>query len=170
MRERRKLIGAYAGALGTLCGLAPSYQRDLQETKSQAVAIVEEALAIMGAFLRTWETITFARERMSATALDGYTVATDIADALIARGTSARAAHQLVGAAVSQAESQKRPLATEDLARLASQIGADVLEAPLDARASVAAKRTRGSTAPADVLRQICSLESELARLKEAFL
>lgn len=163
-----KLIGAYAGALGTLCGLAPSYQRDLQETKSQAVAIVEEALAIMGAFLRTWETITFARERMSAMALDGYTVATDVADALIARGTSARAAHQLVGAAVANAESQRRALAAEDLAGLASQIGAEVLEAPLDARASVAAKRTHGSTAPADVLKQISSLESEVARLKEA--
>jgi argininosuccinate lyase len=163
-----KLIGAYAGALGTLCGLAPSYQRDLQETKAQAVAIVEHALIIMGAFARMWETIAFSRERMSATALDGYTIATDIADALIAQGTSARVAHGLVGAAVVQAESVKRPLEAGDLARLASQVGAEALDAPLDAHASVVAKRTRGSTSPSDVQSQIVSLGSDLARLEEA--
>ena len=163
-----KLIGVYAGALGTICGLAPSYQRDLQETKAQAVAIVEDGLVVMDAFARTWETIAFERERMSATALDGYTTATDIADALIAQGTSARVAHGLVGAAVAQAEAGERPLGPLDLARLASQIGAKSLKAPLGARASVAAKRTCGSTAPSAVQSQLASLELELARLNES--
>jgi argininosuccinate lyase len=163
-----KLIGGYAGALGTLCGLAPSYQRDLQETKARAIAIVEEALTVTEAFARAWETIAFRREPMSAAALDGYTIATDIADALIAQGTSARTAHGLVGAAVARAESESRPLDAGDLARLASQIGSKALDAPLDAATSVASKRTRGSTAPSDVQGQIASLESELARLSEA--
>jgi argininosuccinate lyase len=162
-----KLIGAYAGALGTLCGLAPSYQRDLQETKAQAIAIVEEALTVTEAFGRACETSVFRREPMNAAALDGYTIATDVADALIAQGTSARAAHGLVGAAVARAESESRPLGVEDLARLALQIGSATLDAPLDARSSVAAKRTRGSTAPGDVQSQIASLESELARLSQ---
>ncbi len=162
-----KLIGAYAGALGTLCGLAPSYQRDLQETKAQAIAIVEEALTLTEAFARAWETIVFEREPMNAAALDGYTIATDIADALIAQGASARAAHRLVGAAVARAESESRPLDAQDLARLASQIGSEALDALLDARTSVAAKRTRGSTAPGDVQSQIASLESELVHLSE---
>ena len=44
--------------------------------------------------------MTFVREKMAAVALDGYTIATDLADAMIAQGSTARAAHALVGAAV----------------------------------------------------------------------
>jgi len=159
------MVGTYAGALGTLCGTAQSYQRDLQQTKALTIAIVEDALDVLDAFLRAWQTVEFARERMSAGAADGYTLATDLADALIALGTPARSAHHMVGAVVARAESERRPLDPSDLARLASQIGTERLDAPLDARASVAAKRTTGSTSPSAVHEQIASLEAELAGL-----
>ncbi|HZV76260.1 MAG TPA: argininosuccinate lyase [Candidatus Babeliales bacterium] len=145
-----RLVGAYAGALATLCGLAPSYQRDLQVTKSLAIGIVEDALRALDAFARAWEAVTFVRERMEGAALEGYTIATDVADAMIAGGTSPREAHARVGAQVARAESEGR-----------------ALDASLDARASIAAKRTHGSTAPADVREQVTSLESELAALAE---
>ncbi len=164
-RARRELIGAYAGALATLHGLAPSYQRDLQETKAQAISIVEDALATLAAFERALSAVEFARGRMNATALDGYTVATDVADALIANGIPARAAHALVGGAVAQAEAEGRPLAQSDLTLMAAQAGLERLDAPLDARASVHAKRTCGSTAPDAVCEQLASLAEELAAL-----
>jgi argininosuccinate lyase len=145
-----KLVGAYAGALATLCGLAPSYQRDLQVTKDQALAIVEDALAVLTAFGRALASVTFLRTRMNDTALDGYTIATDVADGLIMAGTSPREAHARVGAEVARAESEGRALASSP-----------------DARASAAAKRTTGSTAPADVRDQIASLERDLALLEE---
>jgi argininosuccinate lyase len=157
-----KLTGAFAGALSTLCGLAPSYQRDLQETKAQCMAIVEETARTLGAFERTLAAVEFQRARMEATALDGYTVATDVADAAIAAGASARQAHALAGAAVARAEAEGRQLDLDDLARLAHAIGVPVLDAPLDARASVAAKRTAGSTSPACVRDQIGAIEREL--------
>jgi argininosuccinate lyase len=159
------LVGAYTGALATLCGLAPSYQRDLQVTKGQTIAIVEDAQRVLHAFERALESVVFERERMSSTASDGYTAATDIADALIARGVTARAAHALVGAAVARAESEARPLETGDLAQLAAGAGLASLPAPLDPPACVAAKVTLGSTAPAEVARQLASLESELESL-----
>jgi argininosuccinate lyase len=146
-----KLVGAYAGALGTLCGLAPSYQRDLQVTKSQTIAIVEDGLAVLAAFGRAWDAVSFSRKRMANGALNGFTIATDLADALIAGGTSPREAHARIGAQVARAESE----------------GA-ALNASFDARSSVKAKRTRGSTAPNDVREQILSLESELAAIVEA--
>jgi argininosuccinate lyase len=146
-----KLVGLYSGALATLCGLAPSYQRDLQVTKSLAIAITEDALAVLGALARAWKSLSFVRERMEGAALDGYTTATDLADRLILGGTSPREAHARVGAEVACAESEGR-----------------ALDAALDARASVAAKRTRGSTAPAAVREQIASLARELAALENA--
>jgi len=143
-----RLASAYAGALGTLCGLAPSYQRDLQVTKSLTVGIVEDALRVLEAFGRAWVAVEFVRERMEDTALDGYTIATDLADAMIATGISPREAHARVGAAIALAEREGRQL-----------------NASLDARGSVLAKRTRGSTAPAEVRDQIQSIQSELACL-----
>jgi argininosuccinate lyase len=146
-----KLVGTYAGALGTLCGLAPSYQRDLQVTKSLAIGIVEDGLRVLEAFARAWEAVTFVGARMEAAALEGYTLATDVADAMIANGVSPREAHARVGAQVARAESEGRALPTS-----------------LDARASVASKRTRGSTAPGDVRDQIASIEAQLAALADA--
>lgn len=146
-----KLVGSYAGALATLCGLAPSYQRDLQVTKSETIAITEDALAVLEAFGGAWDTVRFVRERMEGAALDGYTVATDVADRLIAAGTSPREAHARVGAEVACAEMEGR-----------------VLDASVDARASVATKITRGSTAPAEVREQIESLQRELVVFRQA--
>ncbi|HLY03528.1 MAG TPA: argininosuccinate lyase [Candidatus Cybelea sp.] len=158
-------VGAYAGALGTLCGLAPSYQRDLQETKSLTIAIAEDGLATLNAFERAWSAVSFQRERMARAAVAGYTVATDVADALIAKGVTARAAHALVGAAVAQAESDGRALDARDLAHLAAEAGIASLQAPLDARSSIGAKQTCGSTSPDDVRAQVEAVSTELASL-----
>jgi argininosuccinate lyase len=162
-------IGAYAGALGTLCGLAPSYQRDLQETKSRTIAIAEDGLAVLRAFERALGAVSFDRERMARAAVAGYTVATDIADALISAGVTARAAHALVGTAVAAAESEGRALDARDLTRLAGSAGIESLQAPLDARASIEAKQTHGSTSPDDVRSQIEAVEAELASLAGQF-
>jgi argininosuccinate lyase len=159
-------IGAYAGALTTLCGLAPSYQRDLQETKAATIAITEDGLATLDAFERAWAAVAFDRERMARAAVAGYTVATDIADALIAKGVTARAAHAFVGAAVAQAESEGRALDARDLSLLAEQAGIESLQAPLDAGTSIGAKQTIGSTSPDDVRSQIDSVRAELASLE----
>ncbi|HKU80617.1 MAG TPA: lyase family protein, partial [Candidatus Tumulicola sp.] len=158
-------VGAYAGALATLCGLATSYQRDLQETKAVTIGIAETALAALEAFARAWDCASFVRDRTNGSAGTGYTIATDWADALVAAGTPSRAAHALVGGAVARAEAQGRELRRSDLDALAAAAGVAALEAPLDAAASVQAKQTIGSTAPVQVARQLDALESELAAL-----
>jgi argininosuccinate lyase len=158
-------IGAYAGALATLCGLAPSYQRDLQETKSETIAIAENGLTVLRAFERALAAVSFHHERMARAAVTGHTVATDVADALISAGVTARAAHALVGTAVATAESEGRALDARDLTRLAGNAVIESLHAPLDARSSVEAKRTEGSTSPADVRSQIDAVSAELASL-----
>lgn len=158
-------IGTYAGMLGTLCGLAPSYQRDLQMTKHQAIALIEDALASLKAFERAIGAVAYDREQMNRRALEGYTIATDLADALIARGLSARAAHAAVGAVVGDAESAGEALNATDLERLAADAGIASLEAPLTAAQSVRAKRTLGSTSPDAVRAHLDELGRELAVL-----
>jgi argininosuccinate lyase len=158
-------IGTYAGMLGTLCGLAPSYQRDLQITKQQAIALVEDTLATLSAFERALGAVAYDRERMRERALDGYTIATDVADALIVQGSSARAAHAAVGAVVADADAAGIALNDTDLERLAADAGISSLEGPLSAAGSVRAKKTPGSTAPEAVAAQLDELSEELAVL-----
>jgi argininosuccinate lyase len=156
--------GALAGALGTTTGIALSYHRDLQETKAIVIGAVERGLGALDAFARAFAYVRWNGAAMSARAGDGYTVATDLADALIERGVAAREAHALVGHAVAAAERAGRPLGADDLRALtvAAHLDAPLL-APLDAEASVRAKRTIGSTAPAAVHAAISELEAVLA-------
>ncbi len=155
--------GALAAALGTTTGIALSYHRDLQETKAIAIRGIERGLGALDAFARAFGYIAYQHAAMSAHAADGYTVATDFADALIARGISARRAHHFVGSMVSAAEAKGRPLDAGDLTALAEFAGLDSpLEAPLDALGSVEAKRTTGSTAPSEVVRALDAIEAAL--------
>ncbi len=156
------LAGRYAGAIASIAGVALSYHRDLQVTKAVVLGIVERGLAALEAFERALAHVSFDRTRMNALADANFTVATDVADALIANGVNARDAHALVGTAVMRAEEEGRPLDATDLQRMAEESGLTTLEAPLDAKASVLAKKSFGSTHPEEVKRALGTLRREI--------
>ena len=161
-----RVAGAYAGALASTTGVALSYHRDLQETKSLVLRGTERGLAALDAFASAFTYTHWNADAMERRANDGYVVATDIADALIVRGVTARAAHVAVGAAVREAAAANRRLNADDLVELATRTGLpNALEAPLDAQASVRAKRTAGSTHPHEVRRAIEALDRELGTI-----
>ena len=144
-----------------------SYHRDLQECKQSAISAIERADGILAAFGRAFADLEFDVAQMERRTTLGYTPATDLADALILKGVDARRAHRLVGARVALAEEQGRPFETSDLRALGAQIGAETLEAPLDARSGVRAKATIGSTSPESVADALDELEKELSVLAD---
>jgi argininosuccinate lyase len=154
-----RALGTYAGALATTKGIGLSYHRDLQETKAQIVRGTEHALAAVDAFARAFDALRFNDAAMTAVATEGYTVATDVADAMIAGGATARTAHTAVGERVLLAEREGRPLDATDL----TAIG--VSQAPLDGNASLAAKRTSGSPNADRVTESIAGTQREIARI-----
>jgi argininosuccinate lyase len=158
-----RAIGVYAGALASTNGVALSYHRDLQQTKAQVIEGTEAALAALDAFRRAFAHVRFDAARTGARAGDGYTVATDLADALILAGATARDAHRAVGERVVLAEEEARPLDGRD----ASALG--VPGAPVDPAASVGAKRTAGSTAPGATAASIAATRDAIAALSESF-
>lgn len=160
-----ELTGRFAGALASVAGIALSYHRDLQITKRAVLEIVETASAAFTAFALALGHIAFDRERMNASADAHFTVATDVADALIAAGVNARKAHASVGNAVRNAEAQLRGLQDADLQALARRHGLSTLAAPLDAKNSVRAKRSYGSTHPDEVKNALAALNVEIAQL-----
>lgn len=159
-----RAIGTLSGALATVKGIALSYHRDLQETKSAILDGTERGLAALAAFEITLTHLSFDHAKMTAEAARGFTVATDVADALISHGTTARAAHRLVGESI--AASSGDAMSTGDLERLRASSGIAGLAAPLDADGCVAAKRTSGSTHPSMVAEAIASTRNELSELE----
>ena len=155
------LIGMAAGAHATVKGVALSYHRDLQETKAHAIRAARVGSDAIDAFRRAFAHVHFVRDAMTRHATDGYTVATDVADALIAAGSTARAAHRAVGERVLLAEPARRELGDADLQHLGVQ-------APLTAVASVRAKRTAGSTHPDHVRAAIAATRADVAAMSEA--
>jgi argininosuccinate lyase len=155
--------GELLGALGSLGGLPLSYHKDLQATKAATIRGTERGLAALDAFRRAFGYVEWNAAAMTARAGDGYTVATDVADALVARGVAARVAHSLVGETVSAAERAGRPLIEADLDALTRAAHLDSpLSAPLQALDSVRAKRTAGSTRPSAVAEAIVQLRQVL--------
>jgi argininosuccinate lyase len=159
-----RAIGAYAGALASTNGIALSYHRDLQETKAHVIAGTESALVALDAFRRAFGHVHFNHDVMSARAADGYTVATDLADALILRNVTAREAHRRVGERVLLAEDQHRALDARD----ANALG--IGGAPIDAEGSVFGKRTAGSTQPDAVATSIAETRAAMAVLEKSLM
>jgi len=157
-----RAIGAYTAAVASTNGMALSYHRDLQETKSLVLTGTQTALAALDAFRRAFAHVHFAHDLPAARAGAGYTVATDLADAVILSGKTAREAHRAVGERVLLAEEAGRDLSAEDAAALG------VPDAPTDPLASVLGKRTAGSTHPDAVAASIAATRAAAARLSES--
>ena len=101
--------GRSAGALGELVatlalvkGLPSSYQRDLQEGKAPLWRATDSARTSLAAMTAALTGVEFDRERMRA-ALSDDLLATEVADAMVARGISFRQAHRAVAGAVAEA-------------------------------------------------------------------
>lgn len=143
-----ELLGLYTGAVASTIGIAPSYHRDLQQTKRMALEVCERGSVLLDAFLRALADTSFDREAMKRRAGEGYTVATDMADDLVRTGVSAREAHSRIGELVSRAERDALPL-----------------EGAPSPGQSVAMKATSGSTSPKAVRAALDALTSELEEI-----
>lgn len=155
-------IGNLVGLLVTVKGLPAGYNRDLQEDRGpllQTGALVRGVLSILQLALPR---VHFDREKCRAAVEGDMMQATDVAEALVQKGTPFRTAYKLVGSLVRLCQEKGIPLAkvTPDMAAtLDPRLDADVLRA-LDPLQSVARKRSIGSTGPDAVRAQISELRT----------
>jgi len=147
-----RTLGHLAGWLATMKGLPSGYNKDLQEDK-EAVFDAEDTLAAsLDAVSTVVETLVFDTAR-STRAASGFMLATDAADFLVGRGVPFRTAHEVVGGMVRQLMAEGRDfasLSTTEWQRFNPLFDEHVHEA-VSGRASVGARRTPQSTAPAAV-------------------
>ena len=92
-----RVYGALVSILTTMKGLPLAYNKDMQEDKEltfDAIDTVKGCLALFNGMLRTMK---FRKDVMAASAVNGFTNATDAADYLVGKGMPFRDAHEVVG-------------------------------------------------------------------------
>jgi len=161
------LYGHLVAVLTTLKGLPTSYQRDLQWDKAPlfgALDLIQQELLLLQ---RVIAHVRVNRERIEASLRGDSLWATDVAEYLVGKGLAFRDAHTIVGRLIRLSEEQRRPLSRfslSELRRFAAQFDADVFRR-MDAVRSVHAKRSSGSTNPAQVARALANWERKLGRV-----
>jgi argininosuccinate lyase len=158
-----RAIGHLVGLLVAIKGLPTGYNKDLQEDK-EAVFGSEDTL---GGCLTVVQSVvrglTLDRGR-AASAASGLLLATDVADYLVGRGMPFRRAHEVVGGLVRKLVAEGRDfssLSVDEWRAASDRFEADVV-ARVTPGASVTAKRTPQSTAPAAVSARLAALRNWL--------
>ena len=101
-------IGRLTGLLATVKGLPLAYDRDLQEDKPPVFATRRDVRAALGALTVLVSGLEVDRGRLRKAASDPLLLATDAAEALVAKGVPFRDAHEQVAESV-RAGTFRRP-------------------------------------------------------------
>jgi len=159
-----KLIGGQTSFFTLLKGLPSGYQRDLQIDKEIVFEALDKAEGMLevltaGASGLRWNKIALALQLR-----DDSLYATDLAEYLVQKGLPFAQAHRVVGQLLSHANRAGKRLSQlppETFRKFSPAFGRDVLRM-FNPSASIARKRSAGSTRPSEVARQIRRWKSSL--------
>jgi len=153
-----RIMGAFVALCTILKGLPLTYGKDMQEDKEplfDAADSLELGIAAMAGMIRD---LKANPQRMRAVASADYSVATDLADWLVRKvGLPFRQAHHVTGKLVGIASDKGVDLDKLSLAEMQAvepAINRSVFKV-LTVEASVAARKSFGGTAPANVARSV---------------
>ena len=153
-----RIMGAFVALCTILKGLPLTYGKDMQEDKEplfDAADSLELGLAAMAGMVRD---LKANPERMRSVASADYSVATDLADWLVKKaGLPFRQAHHVTGKLVGIASDKGvdlDKLSLKEMQAVEPRIDRSVYKV-LTVEASVAARKSFGGTAPANVARAV---------------
>jgi argininosuccinate lyase len=165
-----RLVGNLTALLTMLKGLPLAYNRDLQEDKEALFDSLDTLDLVLPALAGLVATLMFDAERLAALASAGFSLATDVAEWLVRRGFAFRDAHEIAGAAVRRCEelgiADLAGLTDEELAAVSPHLTPGVREV-LTVEGSIAARNTRGGTAPAQVAAQLVALGRDVVAQRD---
>jgi argininosuccinate lyase len=155
-----RLIGGVTGLLTVLKGLPFAYNRDLQEDKEPAFDAIDTLLLVLPAMSGCVATLRFDVERMTASAPQGFALATDIAEWLVRQGVPFREAHEVAGGCVRRAEArgvELWDLSDEELRSISDRL-TPAVRGVLSVRGALDSRAAFGGTAPARVREQLVAV------------
>jgi argininosuccinate lyase len=158
-----RVVGALHQIFLLLKGLPLAYNRDLQEDKRSLFEACDTVTAMLALAAPLIEQTTLRRDVIAARIDDGFLDATTLMEAFIARGVPMRSAHEAVGQLVRSCESKSCRLTDLPDADFEAVIaGGAAVKSCLGAANAIQAFRSEGSTAPAEVTRQLTDWQNRL--------
>lgn len=142
-----RVYGALMSLLTTMKGIPLAYNKDIQEDKEaafDAMDTVHNCLALFTGMLRTMK---FRKDKMEASAMNGFTNATDAADYLVTKGVPFRDAHGIIGRLVLYCIEKNTSidmLSLEELKGISDQFEEDIFDA-VSLKACVERRLTTGA-------------------------
>ena len=92
-----RVYGALMSLLTTMKGIPLAYNKDMQEDKEEAFDAMDTVKGCIRLFDGMIGTVKFNKDIMAASAVKGFTNATDAADYLVLKGVPFRDAHGIIG-------------------------------------------------------------------------
>ena len=158
-----RAIGELAGLLAVVKGIPLAYDKDLQLDKEPVFRVRGVLAALLPALTQLVATLGLDRARMREAAGDDRLLATELADALAARGVPFRRAHEIVGRRIAEAERRGERLAAKGPSGGITR--KDL--AALDVTRALGKRRAAGGTAPARVAAAARDAERRIASARK---
>jgi argininosuccinate lyase len=166
-----RVYGALMSLLTTMKGLPLAYNKDMQEDKEMAFDAFDTAKDCIALFTGMLSTMKFKKERMAASAMNGFTNATDAADYLVNKGVPFRDAHGIIGRLVLYCIDKNTSidaLSLEELRTISDKFEEDIYDA-VSLKTCVEKRLTVGAPGP-DAMKKVIAFHREyLAQEQEWF-
>lgn len=127
-----RVYGALMSLLTTMKGIPLAYNKDIQEDKELSFDAMDTVRSCLTLFTGMLRTMKFKKERMAASAMNGFTNATDAADYLVGKGVPFRDAHEIIGRLVLycvEKDTSIEGLSLEELRRISDKFDEDIYAA-----------------------------------------
>ena len=160
-----RVIGDWVTLMTVLKGLPLAYNKDLQETQEPLYDAVETLDASLRVARGMVEQLAFDVERLHQAVGQGHLLATEVADYLVTRGLSFRAAHDVAGALVREAIARGVTLAELPLETFQAESALfepDVRDW-LDTARAIDRRDVTGGPARNQIEREIARIRAELS-------
>ncbi len=138
------VVGDLTALLNLTSRIPPGYSKDLQGDKPPVMRSVEAVALAQEVAIGMVSGTRFHLDRMEEATRDPGLYATDLADALVARGVPFREAHEAVGRLMREVQTRGREIAPADLVRVSPHLACLDLSEVLDPRRSVERRISRG--------------------------
>ena len=154
-----RVYGALMSLLTTMKGIPLAYNKDMQEDKEMAFDAMDTVKDCLVLYIGMLKTMKFKKDRMAASAMNGFTNATDAADYLVVKGVPFRDAHGIIGKLVLYCLEQNTSidaLSLEELKSISDVFEEDIFDA-VSLKTCVEKRLTVGAPGP-DVMKEVIGL------------
>ena len=165
-----RVYGALMSLLTTMKGIPLAYNKDMQEDKELVFDAMDTVNGCLVLFNGMIKSIKFNKDIMAASAMNGFTNATDAADYLVGRGVPFRDAHGIIGRLVLYCIDKKcslDELSLDELREISPKFDEGVYDA-ISLKTCVKRRLTMGAPGRRAMEEEILSCREFLKKAKEA--